>query len=293
MKKNIYGLFIILTITMFFITACNSNGENTGEVIVLKDKSKEDTLFTSAPAYTTEILNDWERDNIKGNPNKMREEEFFLTPSDEMGERTGENTETRTYTESGLVKETFIYDNENKLTDYSKTSFSNSLQKERKIFYTSKDVKTLELIYYYNGLGQQDSTEFIFTEKGRAAKKSEFNNQGYEIQTINYDFNNKISQTALLSYNNNNRVKTILKDANGIDYAISNYEYNDKGDPIKETYYSGNNILFEEYKNIYTYDEKGNWISKKNYLEKIYFRTIDNQKREEGPIKITLRTFEY
>lgn len=258
-------------------------------VLTPRDSGKYDVKLLD----TLGMLSDLQKDNIKGNPKKIREEEFYLLQSDVMGERTGENTETKIYTENGLSKESFIYDDENNISDYTETIISIIGQKVKKVFYDKKNIQTMEIIYYYNTNGEQDSLKFIIIGKGQSATKLEYDNLGNEIQTKIYDFNNKLSQTALLSYKKNNLVKLILKDANGIDYAISTYDYNDQGDKVKEYYYSGNNILFEEYKNVYTYDNIGNWITKKNYLEKIHFRTIDNKKREEGPYRITLRTFNY
>jgi hypothetical protein len=79
----------------------------------------------------------------------------------------------------------------------------------------------------------------------------------------------------------------------GTPYAICEYKYNEFGDVLKELYFSGNNILFKEYSNIYTYDENKNWIKKINKLDKKFVKTEDNIKKKLGVQAITMRTISY
>jgi hypothetical protein len=223
----------------------------------------------------------------------MRQEEFEYLTDSAIGDRTGKNSETLEFNDYGLVEKTFIYDKNNNLDSRAHTYFSESNKKTRKVFYNRSNSVELEIVYYYNGIGQNDSTVFLFSDNRHTAQRSVYDISGHEVITTMYNFENSRTQTIHTTYLNKHKKKLVMLDKNNIPFAICKYENDVNGNPIKEYYLSGSNILVEEYSNEYTYDELGNWVLKKTYLDSIYVRTTENQDKRKGPSKVISRTFRY
>lgn len=293
-----FGKTILSNLFLVTIIACYSCiPPNTEVGVIINDSTA--TLLTPDGTKTENvedksiILNDWQKENIKGQPKSIRQEEFEFLQNDVIGMRTGENTETREYNSTGFVEKLYIYDDENKLTNSAETIFLQLNKKKKKIFYDNNNSIIMEFSYYYDNTGQNDSCVYEFIGKGTTSQKSVYDKLGHEIESKMYGFSGELTQTGFTTYFNNEKIQLKLEDANGIPYSICKYQNNQYGDPIKEYYYLGNNVLFEEYKNEYTYDSLNNWVVKKTYLEKIHTRTSDNEERIEGPYRITMRTFKY
>ena len=148
--------------------------------------------------------------------------------------------------------------------------------------------------YEYDTFGRAIKFNFSEPKKGLDYYSvSEYDVMGNEVKSTIYDPSGQKIQTGEYTYENGNNVKLVLKDFLDTPVAITEYTYNSQGDVIKQIYYTGNKLLFEEYSYEYTYDEKNNWIKMIKKLDVKHMNTSDNEKRRIGVQTITFRTLVY
>jgi hypothetical protein len=234
---------------------------------------------------------------LKGKVKVLKQEEYYKGNSEsEIGLKTGSNSFSFKFNETGSKIEERYYDSEGMIEDKSEYTYTNDGQKtEKKI--TDLDNKILQLSQYeYDEFGRLININVTKYEDNSTLdyymtlKYDENNN---EISSITYMPNGKKVQSTENKFENNKKIKTILYDDLESPYAICEYKYNEKGDVKKEIFYTGNNLLFEEYSMEYTYDSQDNWIKKVYSLNKKHMNSASNSNQNIGVQTITMRTITY
>lgn len=275
----------VLIVMTFLTTSCgiqNSSSEN------LVDKEKNENLILNK-------VTDAQYLSLKGKVKKVRQDEYDPGSKEgEIGFRTGENSFVFSFDEKGEKTEDIILDAEGLQKKYANYLYSSTGKKVQKDFFNS-EAKLLS------------TSKFEFDSHDRISKTNIKDYEGAIDYYINYTYDDNgneigvsyhslegdvISSTESY-FTNGLKVKTILKDEFGISSAIVEYSYNEHGDVVKELYYTGNNLLFEEYTNEYLYDQKTNWVKKISRLTAKHMNSSSNADKEVGVSTITLRTFTY
>jgi hypothetical protein len=268
----------ILVFMMFFSSCQTSSDKASGK--------NENPLI-----FKTEV----ERDELRGKVKVLRQDEYFPGDSEGIiGERTGENSYSFSFNKDGEKTKEIFYDNEGLIKVVSEYMFSNDGRKSFKKMVDGNDspVSSCEYKYY-------DSERIIrynitdYKEKIKYYSESKFDDEGNEILDATYSSDGQKIKSSKFTYVKGRKIRHLLMDHLDTPFAIGEYKYNDKGDAVKEIFYTGNNLLFEVYTNEYTYDEKGNWIMKVHRLEKKYMITSANENRPIGIQSVTLRTLTY
>jgi hypothetical protein len=232
---------------------------------------------------------------LKGKIKVIRQEEFYSSGDGSiLGVKTGSNSFSFKFNNGGMKIGEQFYDSVGMIKMKSEYSFSEDGRKKEKRI-TDLDGNILNSYEYeYNEQGQLSKiniTDYEDNEEYRYYSTYSYDENGNQISFITWSPDDEKFVSAENKYQDNKKVKEILYDNMDSPYAIANYEYNEKGDVIKEYYYSGNNILWDEYSISYTYDSQDNWIKKVYNLDKIHVKSSLNKK--EGVQTITMRTLTY
>ncbi len=241
------------------------------------------------------IKTEVERYELRGKVKVLRQDEYLSGGSDGViGERTGENSYSFSFNKDGEKTKEIFYDNEGLIKVVSEYRFSNDGRKSLKKMFDGNDspVSSCEYKYYESKrIIRYNITDY--KEKIKFYSESKFDDEGNEILDATYTTDGQKIKSSKFTYSKGRKIRHLLMDHLDTPFAIGEYKYNDKGDAIKEIFYTGNNLIFEVYTNEYTYDEKGNWIMKVHRLEKKYMITSGNENRPIGIQSVTLRTLTY
>ena len=259
--------------------------------------SSEVQSMNSDETEVTNVKTDLQELGLKGNVKVIKQEEFYKGNSEtEIGLKTGLNSFSYKFNETGYKTEEQYYDSIGMIKDKSEYLYSADGKK------TGKRIKDLNnkilhsYRYEYDEYGRIikiDITDFEGNDKFDYYTTSEYDENGNEILSITYTPDGKRFQSAKYEYENDRKIKLTLLDNMDSPYAICEYKYNEKGDINRELFYTGNGLLFEEYSMEYTYDTQNNWIKKTYFLEKKHMNSSGNADRKLGVQTITMRTITY
>ena len=241
------------------------------------------------------VKSDREESGMKGDVKILKQEEFFPGSSfDQIGHRTSENNFSIEFNKNGEKLGEAIYDSLGEISSMCSYKFSDKgVKLEKKEVDLDGDI-IKKCTYEYDSFGRTVKFNISEPKKGLEYYSiSEYDNMGNEIKSTIYDPSGQKIETGEYAYQNGNNVKLVLKDFLDTPIAISEYGYNMNGDIIKEIYYTGNNLKFEEYSYEYTYDYNNNWIKMVKKLDAKYMNTSSNENRRIGVQTITLRTLVY
>lgn len=240
---------------------------------------------------------DWEELELRGKVKVLKQEEFYGGNEDsEIGLKTGSNSYSYKFDVAGSKIEEQYYDSIGLIK--SKTEYIyNSLGQKSKKKISDLENKLLHLYQYeYNEKGQISRinvTDYEGNDKYKYYCTSKYDEKGNEILSVIYTLEGTKVQSTEYKYENNKRIKLTLYDNLDSPYAICEYKYNEKGDVEKEIFFTGNNLLFEEYTIKYVYDSQNNWIQKIYSLDIKHMSSSSNAKRKLGVQTITMRTITY
>lgn len=281
---NFFGIVLILVL---FASCDNQSNSN----VQTNETAKEENMKSPNVKTDLEVL------GLKGNVNVLKQEEFYGSNNGSViGLKTGSNSFSYKFDENGTKTEEQYYDSIGMLKDKSEYIYSNEGKK------TGKKIKDLDnnlLSFYQYEYDELDRivkiniTDYVGNEKYKYYSTTKYDESGNEILSITFTPEGQKVQSAEYKFENNKKIKLILYDNMDSPYAICEYKYNDKDDVIKEIYYTGNNLLFEEYSMEYTYDTQNNWIKKVYFLDKIHMNSSGNANRILGVQTITMRTITY
>jgi YD repeat-containing protein len=243
------------------------------------------------------LKSDLQELGLNGKVKALKQEEFYKgTSESEIGLKTGSNSFSYKFNEIGTKTEEQYYDSIGMIKFKSEYIYSSGGQKSGKKI-TDLDNKLLHSYKYeYDELGRVikiNITDNEDNDKFEYYSTSKYDENSNEILTITYTPDGKKIQTTECIFENNQEVKVLLYDNMDTPYAICEYKYNEKCDVNKEIYYTGNNLLFEEYSITYTYDSQNNWIKKVYSLDKKHMNSSSNASRIIGIQTITMRTITY
>ena len=276
-----------ITLSLFVFASCGNQST----------KNDETPAITETSNINQNTKTDIEEMGLKGKVNVIKQEEFYSSnENSEIGLKTGYNSFSYKFDNNGIKTEEQYYDSIGMIKEKSEYIYSNDKSKiGKKIF----DLNNTLLHYYqyeFNEIGQIikiNIVDYENNEKFQYYSTSEYDNNGNEILTSTFAPDGKKVQSAEYTFEGGKKIKLVLKDNLDSPYAICEYQYNDKGDVIKEIFYTGNNMLFEEYSATYTYDSQNNWIKKIYSLEKKHMNSSGNASRKLGIQTITMRTITY
>jgi hypothetical protein len=271
-----------------FLVSCDNqtnNNAQTSETENIENKPEQN------------VKTDLQELELKGQIKVLKQEEFYYGNSEsEIGLKTGVNSFSYKFNGTGSKIEEQYYDSVGMIKDKSEYEYSADGQKTGKKI-TDLDNKLLHSYQYeYNELGQVvkiNITDYVGNDKFDYYSTSKYDENGNEILSIKFTPEGKKVQSAEYKFENNKKIKLILYDNLDSPYAICEYQYNKNGDVNKEIFYTGNNLLFEEYSIEYTYDSQNNWIKKVYTLDKKHMNTTGNANRNLGVQTITMRTITY
>jgi hypothetical protein len=241
------------------------------------------------------VKSDREELGLKGDVKILRQEEYFSGNfSGQIGVRTSENSFSMEFNNRGEKIGEVTYDSIGGIFSTSNYKFSNQGLKLEKSVVDIEGRVIKKCSYDYDSYGRIIKFNISEPLKGfDYYTVSEYDNMGNEVKSTIFDPSGQKVETGEYTYQNGNNVKLILKDFLDTPIAISEYGYNMNGDIIKEVYYTGNNLKFEEYSYEYTYDYNNNWIKMIKKLDAKYMNTSSNENRRIGVQTITLRTLVY
>jgi hypothetical protein len=273
---------LIFTKILVFMIFCASCQSSTGEA-----SGKNENRMN----IKTEV----ERYELRGKVKVLRQDEYLPGDSEGIiGERTGENSYSFSFNKNGEKTREIFYDKEGLVKVVSEYIFSNDGRKSIKKMSDGIEspISSCEYIYYESDrIIRYNITDY--KEKIKYYSESKFDDEGNEILDVTYSSDGQKIKSSKFTYVNGRKTRHVVLDHLDTPFAIGEYKYNDRGDAIKEIFYTGNNLIFEVYTNEYTYDEKGNWIMKVHRLEKKYIITTDNENKPLGAQMITMRTLTY
>lgn len=283
-STKIFGIICILG----FLVSCDNQTNRNVQTNDKENVGKQKNL---------NVKTDLQELGLKGKVKVLKQEEFFRGNSDsEIGLKTGSNSFSYKFNESECKIEEQYYDSVGMIKDKSEYVYSNEGQKSGKKV-TDLDNNLLHSYQYeYDEFGRVikiNITDYEGNDKFDYYKTSKYDGNGNEILSIIYTPDGKKVQSAEYTFEKNKKVKLILYDNMDSPYAICEYKYNESGDVNKEIFYSGNNLLFEEYSIEYTYDSQNNWIKKVYSLDKKHMNSTSNANRNLGLQTITMRTITY
>jgi hypothetical protein len=268
-----------ILIILILLSSCNS-GANSEQV-------KNDSPIK----FKTDI----ENLGLIGKVKVLRQDEFLAGISDdEIGYRSGENSYSFSFDQKGEKTNELYYDKEGLVNTISTYDFSENGRKNLKNMNDANGKPINSCAYEYDDYGRIIRYNITdHKEKIEYYSESKYDDYGNEIIDATYTTDGQKIKSSVFTYLNGRKTRHVLKDHMGTPFAICNYKYNDKGDAVKEIYYSGNNLIFEEYNNEYKYDHQGNWILKIHKLTKKHITTTENKNRKLGTLTITMRTLTY
>ena len=286
--KNMEIIKIVVTICILGILVSCDNQTNGN---VQTNDAKNVNIKKDA-----NIKTDLQELGLKGNVKVLKQEEFYRGNSDsEIGLKTGSNSFSYKFNEAGSKIEEQYYDSIGMIKTTSEYAYSKGQKLEKKI--TNSDNKLLHSYQYeYDKLGRiikTNGTGYEGNNKLEYYITSKYDDNGNEILCITYTPGGMKLDATEYTFKNNKKIKLILFDNMDSPRAICEYKYNENGDVNKEIYYTGNNMLFEEYSIEYTYDSQNNWIKKVYFLDKKHMNSTSNANRKLGVQTITMRTITY
>lgn len=281
MSMTTIKLFTIICFLNYFLSCGIQNSNNTN-----LNSNENQGVITDAQEL-----------GLRGSIKVLKQEEYISGNSEsEIGYKTGKNSFSYKFNQTGSKIEEQFYDSMGVIKEISEYVLSENGQKNKK---TIKDLDNniiQSTSYEYDEFGRIIKINVTINEDGEEYKfysTSKYDENGNEIFSGKYTLTGEKVQSAEYVYVDNKKVKLTLYDNMESPYAICEYKYNDKGDVNRELYYSGNNILFSEYSIKYLYDTKNNWIQKTYILAKKHIKSAGNAKEKEGPQTITMRTITY
>jgi hypothetical protein len=282
--NEIISFSLITFLSFSFFTSCSVKSDDK------KGEKKEESLYQSSKSER-------EESGFKGNVKVVKQEEFYCGNSeDEIGNRTGLNSFSYRYDETGKRIEEQYYDSLGIISRKSEYLFSGDKKKIGKNIFDLDNNLLSSYKYEYDEFGRVvriNITDYKDKEKFDYYKTSEYDSYGNEIKSVTFTPDGEKFQSAIYEFQNNLKVKTTLLDNMDSPYAICEFKHNQRNDVIKEIFYDGNGLLFEEYSIVYLYDDKNNWIKKIYTLEKKHTKSSSNSNRNPGVQTITLRTLTY
>jgi hypothetical protein len=241
------------------------------------------------------VKSDREELGLKGDVKILKQEEYFPgSSSNQFGDKTGEESFSMEFDTQGQKIAEVKYNKFGEIYSTSKYRFSDKGLKLEKSEIDNQGLVIKKCTYEYDSFGR--AVKFNFSEPQEGLEYysiSEYDNMGNQLKSTLYERSGEKVETGEYTYKNGNIVKLVATDFLGTPEAMTEYTHNANGDVIRQIYYTGNGLMFEDYSYEYIYDNKNNWIQKIKRLDVKYMTTSSNENRQIGVQTITLRTLVY
>ncbi len=241
------------------------------------------------------VKSDVQELNLKGNVKTLKQEEYLASePNKIIGKKTGLNSFFYKFDDKGNKIEESFLDKEGIPKETSEFKFLADGKKSQKIISNMDNEVVSSYDYTYNDLSQISKiTKRELSEEFEYYAELKYDANGNEVSYSMRTMDGTLIGSSESAYTDGMLTKFTLKESSGSPSAIVEYEYNENGDRIKEIFYTGNNMIFEEYHMEYEYDDNQNWIQMKYFLDKIHMASESNQYKKLGVQTITMRTITY
>lgn len=174
-----------------------------------------------------------------------------------------------------------IYNNENKLTSYTKQVLNSSNKLDTSYTYlASNEISGIQIYQYDSNKNLKTRIDSSFKYNRTLKWEYEFNSQNEMTKEISYDKDGMIRDTRTYKYDEKGQeFESDLTRANG-DFTLFKSMYNENGDLTDNIWYDKEGSIKNHTKLVYEYDEFNNWITKKRSRDDEDFNYIWERKIE-------------
>ena len=169
---------------------------------------------------------------------------------------------------------------------------------KKKIVYREDSAYWATELYTYNEAGKIKECILVDENNNRMPEASlgiyRYDSKGYEVEQLWYDADSTLSKKIVINYYDNRWIQEYIEHLPQENNAFSRvvYEYEDSDQPVKESYYEGNEKGEKlKFFNIYLYNSAGQ-IQKEQYHDGLHgFESEDVYQFDQNENPIEIETF--
>ncbi len=250
MKTQVY---LFGCIFCFFVLFSCSNSKTPKEVDIPETFSPE---------------TDWQKVNIKGEVKSIDEYRYYYNYDEDstMGKGNMESRQVTKYNDKGFVINDAYYGSENYLVSETKQFYNENGLRDTSFSCSGLGELKANIVSFYDRTGLLIKIEHYAVDDSLIyIEEIEYNDNRKPIKIESFVGSDKnASVVSEIQYNDKNqKVQSSYHDIPQDIYTIAKYEYDADGMLIKRLYLDEDENLQDTYEFEYTFDNTGNWITRK------------------------------